>query len=179
MTSQKPALRIIEDFVEDPAALFEALRDGVDWDRSMSARLTASFGVPYNYAQMVYPAVPMHCALEPLLEKLHATLGVHFNNCLLNFYETERSKMGFHSDDTTDLVPGTGVAIVSVGATRRLTFRRRDDKEVRHVVDMRPGSLLFMLDEVQHQWAHAIKRQRPRAGPRISLTWRAFQPASA
>ncbi|MEM9069502.1 MAG: alpha-ketoglutarate-dependent dioxygenase AlkB [Myxococcota bacterium] len=172
-----PPLLVESDFIADPATLFESLRDTVDWDTTMSARLTASFGVPYNYAQMVYPAKPMHAALVPVVAQLEARLGIRFNNCLLNYYLDERSKMGFHSDETRDLVPNSGVAIVSVGAPRKITFRRRDDKEVRHAVLLEPGSLLFMELAVQDDWVHAIKRQR--GGPRISLTWRAFRDGSA
>ncbi len=168
-----PDLLLEENFVPDPDALFQKVVDEVDWDRSMSARLTASFGVPYNYAQMVYPACPMHPLLVPMVERLHARLGVEFNNCLLNYYLDGRGKMGFHSDDTSELRAGTGVAIVSLGYARNLTYRSRLDPEERHAFLLGSGSLLYMENVVQETWVHAIKRQRY-AGPRISLTWRAF-----
>ena len=165
------------------AALLAALRNEVAWEASMSARETASFGRPYNYAQMVYPARPMHRLLVPVVEGLQAALGIAFINCLLNFYPDERAKMGFHSDDVADLEPDTGVAIVSLGAARRLSFRRRalpaggapPHPDGRFALTLAGGSLLFMPHAVQHEWAHALKRQRPRAGPRISLTWRCFR----
>ncbi len=171
---EAPTLLFEEAFLPNAQQLFESLRDEVAWDRTMAARLTASFGVPYNYVQMVYPAAPVHPLLVRVQVALEKRLGVAFNNCLLNFYVNERSKMGFHSDDTSDLVMGTGVAIVSVGAARKLTFRRRDDIEVRHAISLPSGSLLYMENDVQTEWAHAIKRQRG-VGPRISLTWRCFR----
>ena len=139
----------------------------------MAARRTASFGVPYNYAQMTYPAVPMHPALVPVVEQLKNTLGIQFNNCLLNFYETGHSKMGFHADDTTNLQPGTGVAIVSLGYPRKITYRSKADKTIQQSFMLPPGSMLYMTNELQEDWVHAIKRQK-NVGPRISLTWRAF-----
>lgn len=166
-------LRIDDDFIADQMTLFNTLRDTIAWEGSMAARRTASFGVPYNYAQMTYPAVPMHSALVPVVEQLYAALGVRFNNCLLNFYETGRSKMGFHADDTTNLQPGTGVAIVSLGYPRRLTYRTKADKTVQKAFMLQPGSMLYMGSDVQDQWVHAIKKQKG-VGPRISLTWRAF-----
>lgn len=172
--SMQPDVRYEPAFLEDHAALFEALRDGVDWDRTMAARLTASFGRPYNYRQMVYPEAPMFPALVPVVERLEAVLGVRYDNCLLNYYLDGRSKMGFHRDETEGLRPGTGVAIVSLGAPRKITFRRQDDVEVRWAQELAPGSLLHMEHAVQDEWVHAIKRQR-HAGPRISLTWRAFR----
>ena len=169
-------ITIEEDFFTEHEALFERLRSEVDWDHSMSARLTASFGVPYNYGQMVYPEAPMHAALLNLSTQLQRHFGFEFNNCLLNYYVDERSKMGFHSDDITNLRPGTGVAIVSLGEARTISFRQRDDQNERLSYLLRPGSLLFMELAVQQKWAHAIKRRRG-AGGRISLTWRAFQRA--
>ena len=84
--------------------------------------------------------------------------------------------MGFHSDQTDHLQPGTGVAIVSLGSTRGLTFRSKADRGIRHTYPLAPGSLLYMDSEVQEHWMHAVKKD-VEAGPRISLTWRAFQKA--
>ncbi len=166
-------LRIDNEFIVEQMTLFNRLRDTISWEGSMAARRTASFGVPYNYAQMTYPAVPMHAALVPVVEQLHAALGVRFNNCLLNFYETGQSKMGFHADDTSDLQPQTGVAIVSLGYPRKLTYRTKADKTVQKAFTLQPGSMLYMGSDVQDEWVHAIKKQKG-VGPRISLTWRAF-----
>ncbi|MFT5096791.1 MAG: alkylated DNA repair dioxygenase AlkB, partial [Psychrobacter okhotskensis] len=41
------------------------------------------------------------------------------NNCLVNYYLDGSSKMGFHSDDTSQLADGTGVAILSLGGGSR------------------------------------------------------------
>ncbi|MGB3296838.1 MAG: alpha-ketoglutarate-dependent dioxygenase AlkB [Phormidesmis sp.] len=175
MSVQPISLKLlIEDaFLSDQMTLFNTLRHGVKWEGSMAARRTASFGVPYNYAQMTYPAVPMHPALVPVVDRLYKRLGVRFNNCLLNFYETGRSKMGFHADDTSNLQSGTGVAIVSLGYPRKLTYRTKADKTIQRAFTLQPGSMLYMGSEVQAAWVHAIKKQKD-VGPRISLTWRAF-----
>lgn len=171
--SDAPDLFVEPEFWPEHEALFARLMAEVRWEHSMAARRTASFGVPYDYAQMRYPEKPMHPALVPVQEALEARLSIRFNNCLLNHYPDERSKMGFHADDTSQLVPNTGVAIVSVGAERKLTFR--DQAQVRrHAYALPPGSLVYMEPQVQTEWVHAIKRQRRPAGPRISLTWRAF-----
>lgn len=197
MTLAPPPLKllIIEDFLADQMALFETLRDSVPWEGSMAARRTASYGVPYNYAQMSYPAVPFHKALVPVAEQLYDRLGIRFNNCLLNFYETGNSKMGFHADETAHLQPDSGIAILSLGYPRKITFRTKTlgrspnqprAKQVsqasppeapetfQRAFTLPPGSLLFMGLAVQANWVHAIKKQK-RVGPRISLTWRAFE----
>jgi alkylated DNA repair dioxygenase AlkB len=172
-TSTALDLLIIDSFLVDQMTIYNNLRTTIAWEGSMAARRTASFGVPYNYAQMVYPAVPMHSALVPVVEQLYDKLNVRFNNCLLNFYETGQSKMGFHADDTSNLQPDTGVAIVSLGYPRKITYRTKADKSIQQAFTLQPGSLLYMSSQVQDQWVHAIKKQKD-IGPRISLTWRAF-----
>ncbi|MEM1180960.1 MAG: alpha-ketoglutarate-dependent dioxygenase AlkB [Acidobacteriota bacterium] len=174
MTAEEPQIQRIDDFLTDADRVFAELRDSVEWNTTMAARHTASFGEPYNYSQMTYEARPFHPALVPIAEKLHQTLGIAFNNCLLNYYLTGKSTMGFHSDRTDDLQPGTGVAIVSLGSQRGLTYRSKADPTVRHTYPLAPGSMLYMDSAVQDEWMHAVKKQSD-AGPRISLTWRAFQ----
>ena len=176
MSVSEPDILLIDEFLSNSALLFDDLRTSVDWDTSMAARHTASYGEPYNYSQMTYEARPMPPSLAPVAERLEERLKVTFNNCLLNFYLSGESTMGFHSDDTSNLQPGTGVAIVSLGSQRGITYRNKADKDVRHTFPLAPGSLLYMDSEVQDHWTHAIRKESD-AGPRISLTWRAFRKA--
>lgn len=169
-----PHLMIEEGFVDAPDELLARLLAELPWEGSMAARRTASFGVPYNYAQMVYPAAPFPARLETLRQRLVARFDVPFNNCLVNHYPDGRSKMGFHADDTRELVPGSGIAIVSLGFVRPLRFRGRENPEERRSFPLASGSLLYMSAEVQEHWVHAIKRTRY-AEDRLSLTWRAFR----
>jgi len=174
MQSQVPdGVTIIEGFVEEATELFEALRANVIWDERMASRKTASFGVPYNYSQIRYPSAPFPQILDALGQQLHNFLGPRFNNCLLNLYSDGSGSMGFHSDDTSNLEPGSGVAIVSVGAERRITFRSKVGPTADLHRKLSNGSLLYMDGVVQRNWLHAIE-QEEEVGPRISLTWRAF-----
>lgn len=79
--------------------------------------------------------------------------------------------MGFHSDSSMELEPGTGVAVVSLGAARTMAFRLKADRAVETAVTLAPGSLVHLSDAVQSEWLHAIPRA-PGAGPRISATFR-------
>ena len=42
----------INDYIGNPAGLFDFLTTSVEWDERMVARKTASFGKVYNYSQM-------------------------------------------------------------------------------------------------------------------------------
>ena len=161
----------MENFIADPAALFSFLTSNVVWDERMTARKTASYGVAYNYSQMSYPFQPFLPKLSAIVKKLESTLGFEPNNCLINYYLDGRAKMGYHSDQTDILYPGTGVAIISVGETRILRFRNIQHKEEFIDYQLTQGSLIYMTQEVQDLWQHAIPASDTDKG-RISLTLR-------
>ena len=169
-----PAILIIEDFFPKADELFTQLIKQVTWDQSMQARQTASFGKAYNYSQMHYPDTPIPDFLEPVKQALFERLNIQFNNCLLNYYETGDHTMGYHADDVSGLIPHTGVAIVSLGNERQITYRSMANPNNKVAYTLPSGSLLYMDDQVQAAWVHAIKRQK-NVGARISLTWRAFK----
>lgn len=170
----EPSLTIDSSFLPDHEAVFQQLLDTIDWDESMAARKTASFGQPYDYSQMNYAVTEMHPMLAPIADLLEERIGFRPNNCLLNYYEGGDNTMGYHSDETEILEPETGVAIVSVGSARDITFREKANTDNKPTYTLGPGSLLYMEQQVQHDWMHAIKKQRG-AGPRISMTWRAIK----
>ncbi|WP_432728037.1 alpha-ketoglutarate-dependent dioxygenase AlkB family protein [Variovorax sp. W6] len=168
-----PPIHLDPAFIASPDALLEWLRSAVKWDERMRARKTASFGVPYDYSQIAYEPVPMPSELEVLCDRIEAELDFRPNNCLLNHYADGVSSMGFHSDDVTALAPGTGVAIVSIGATRSIAYRSKADRNLRFEYPLPHGSLLYMSDAVQRDWLHAIPKAEG-VGERISLTFRAI-----
>jgi 2OG-Fe(II) oxygenase superfamily len=167
-----PEVLFIAPFWPHTDALFTELLASIAWDERIKARKTASFGVPYNYGWMNYPETPLPQALLPLIEKLSQTLEFIPNNCLVNYYSTGRATMGFHRDDTAGLVPGTGVAIVSLGAERTLVFRRSDNPECCAHFSLPSGSLLYMPPAVQDSWQHGVLKEPAVQGGRISLTFR-------
>ena len=168
-----PNIEIKPCFIEAPDALLAWLRCVVTWDERMKARKTASFGVAYNYSQMHYAASPMPAELEALCALLALELGFHPNNCLINCYPDGDASMGFHSDILDGLAPATGVAIISVGSTRAIMFRSKALRSAEFAYDLPSGSLLYMSQQIQHDWVHAIPKSAT-AGERISLTFRSI-----
>ncbi len=86
--------------------------------------------------------------------------------------------MGYHSGSAEELAPGTGVAIVSLGAERSITFRSIADSKEKYYYPLQSGSLLYMSQQIQDDWKHAVLKQ-PEAGGRISLTFRQLDPPTA
>lgn len=161
----------IENFIENPTALFTFLVHNIAWDERMAARKTASYGVAYNYSQIHYPYQPLLPELVAINKILQPVIGFEPNNCLINFYPDGKSKMGYHSDQTDILEEGTGIAIVSLGATRQLKFRKIAANDEVVLYNLHAGSLVYMTQAIQAAWQHAIPASETMDG-RISLTFR-------
>lgn len=170
-----PGITYIENFIDQPETLFHLLVEKVNWDESMSARKTASYGVAYNYSQMSYPNQDFLPELDQLIPEIEKLLDFRPNNCLLNYYHNGSSRMGFHSDQTDILAANTGVVILSLGATRTLSFRNIGNRGIRHHYPLPTGSLIYMTNESQDKWQHAIPKDHTTEG-RISLTFRKIEP---
>ncbi len=169
---ERGSIRLVTDFLPDSHALYEHLVAIVVWDTRIRARKSASFGVPYNYSGIEWPHVSIPDAIQPLLTSVTKEIGFEPNNCLANYYPEGKSSMGFHSDSTEALEPGTGIAVVSLGAERTITFHRISDKTVTESYRLSSGSLLWMCPEMQAEWRHAVLADRDVSGGRISLTFR-------
>jgi alkylated DNA repair dioxygenase AlkB len=161
----------IENFIKHSTDLFGVLETKVEWDTRMWARKTASFGKAYNYSQIAYPYQEFLPELIQLNVTLESVIGFISNNCLINYYVNGKSKMGYHADQTDILEPGTGIAIVSLGETRTLNFRHAEDHERIMSYQLTTGSLIYMTQEIQHHWQHAIPPSPTEQG-RMSLTFR-------
>jgi alkylated DNA repair dioxygenase AlkB len=161
----------IAEFVLNPTAIFDELENSISWDDRMTARKTASYGVAYNYSQMSYPFNPLLPVLEQFCLNINKQIGFEPNNCLINYYLDGKSKMGFHTDQVDILEHNTGVAIISLGQSRVLRFRKIENKE--HTVDftLSSGSLLYMNQAIQSEWEHAIPKADTDLA-RMSLTFR-------
>jgi alkylated DNA repair dioxygenase AlkB len=173
-----PEVTVTESFLSAQSAteLFNSLLSGITWDERMKARKTACFGQTYDNSGVDYIVSDMHPLLVPHCESIQDHLGFYPTNCLLNYYENGRSSMGFHSDATHNLAENTGVAIVSLGAERNLTFRSKADVALLRDYLLPHGSLLYMTQLTQDYWTHAIKKTNT-DDARISLTFRHILPA--
>lgn len=161
----------IENFINKPNELFDLLTTTVKWDERMTARKTASFGKAYNYSQMHYPYQEFLPEIELINNKLKPVIGFKPNNCLINYYLDGKAKMGYHSDQTDILEAGTGIAIVSLGETRTLKFRSKNNAGEFLSYSLTAGSLIYMTQAIQDDWQHSIPNSDTENG-RISLTFR-------
>jgi alkylated DNA repair dioxygenase AlkB len=167
-------ITFIPQFIPDPEGLYSTLRDNVLWDERMAARKTASFGVAYDYSQMSYPFQAFTPELQEIVAGISTALGFTPNNCLINFYPDGKSKMGYHADQTDILEDGTGIAIASIGEMRTLRFKNIQNAAELVDFPLNSGSLIYMTQEVQQEWLHAIPAADTNNG-RMSLTFRSIK----
>ena len=95
-----------------------------------------------------------------------------FNSVLCNFYRNGNDSMGWHQDNEPELGRNPVIASVNFGESRRLLFRRKEDKTVKHELLLTHGSLLIMGGAMQHHWQHAVPKEPKRTHRRINLTFR-------
>jgi len=163
-------------------AWFAELRAVVSWkaerrrmyDREVDVpRLTAHFHLAADESED--SAVPS--AIVQAAQHVIAKTGVPFNSVGLNLYRGGRDSVAPHNDHLDVLVEGFPIALVSLGATRRMTIRAKErPRRVLHV-DLEGGSLLVMSYATQLHYTHGIPKTAEPVGERISLAFR-VKPAS-
>lgn len=127
-------------------------------------RLTAHFAAD----DPLLPA-PLHEALAWTREHT----GEEFNSIGLNLYRDEHDSVAMHNDRLGDLVEGRPIALLSLGATRRMHIRSKKHAAPRRLdLDLAAGSLLLMSWETQLHYDHGIPKQKGSVGPRISIAFR-------
>lgn len=149
------------------------LKSNISWDDSIKSRKTASFGTPYNYSNINYEKKEIPFFLNELLITVNKNNGFFPNNCLINYYYENSSKMGYHSDQIDILENKTGVVIFSFGSKRILRFKSKIDSSITFDFTLNNNSYFYMSQEVQKFWLHSILQDNSNIiGERFSITFR-------
>lgn len=155
-------------------AWFVALRDSVGWraqrrlmyEREVDVpRLTAHFDLEQSVEGL--PSV-----LREAAARIATTTGVTFNSVGLNRYRDGNDSVAPHNDHLDTLVRGHPIALVSLGATRRMVIRAKAAPRRVLNVGLEAGSLLVMSYATQIHYTHGIPKTAERVGERISLAFR-------
>jgi alkylated DNA repair dioxygenase AlkB len=90
----------------------------------------------------------------------------------LNFYRDGRDSVAPHNDHLDEIAPECPIALLSLGATRRMTIRMKAAPRRVFHVDLAAGSLLLMSYETQLHYTHGVPKTSEPVGARISLAFR-------
>ena len=155
-------------------AWFAELREGVPWKSERRRMYDRDVDVPRLMAHFwLAPEEPrIPGAIRAAAAMVIATTRAPFNSVGLNFYRDGRDSVAAHNDHLDEIVDGSPIALVSLGAVRRMTIRAKKPPRRAMHIDLEAGSLLVMSYETQLHYTHGIPKTRESVGPRISLAFR-------
>jgi alkylated DNA repair dioxygenase AlkB len=156
------------------AEWFVVLRDGVTWRSERRMMYDREVDVPRLMAH--YRLDPPEASTpSPILQaaaRIVEQLEVPFNSVGLNRYRDGRDSVAPHNDHLNELQKGQPIALLSLGATRRMTVRAKEKPPRVIHADLEPGSLFVMDYATQIHYTHAIPKTAEAVGERISLAFR-------
>lgn len=160
--------------VRTAAAWFAELRSGVEWRAERRVMYDREIDVPRLVGHFRLDPVPPSTP-GAILEAARCVidhLDVPFNAVGLNLYRDGRDSVAPHNDHLNELRKGFPIALVSLGATRRMTIRPKAQPRKPVHVDLEPGSLLVMDYDTQLHYTHGVPKTSEPVGERISLAFR-------
>lgn len=169
---------LVEGWVPDHAELFLRLQHEAPWaqrsrkmweNEVLVPRLTAAYG---DLAEL-----PPY--LRKLKDRLDARYDVEIGSCLVNLYRDGDDAVAWHGDDVRKVLSHPLVFTVSLGVRRRFVVRPREGGPVVRTYLPGEGDLLVMGGRMQHEWSHAVPRDRRVSGARMSVTFRHAKPGRA
>lgn len=143
-----------------------------------SPRLSAWIGdkeATYRYSGTRFVPQPWTEALLALRDRVAIACDTPFNSVLANLYRDGADRMGWHSDDESELGVVPVIASVSLGAERTFRFRAKAGGEP-VAIELPHGSLLRMAGDTQRLYKHELPARKRVALPRINLTFRHIHP---
>jgi alkylated DNA repair dioxygenase AlkB len=155
-------------------AWFADLRNSVSWRGQRRVMYEREVDVPrlLGHFRLDPPPPSTPAAILDAARRVTDSVGVPFNSVGLNLYRDGRDSVAPHNDHLSEIRKGFPIALVSLGATRRMTIRAKEPpRRVIHV-DLEPGSLLVMDYATQLHYTHAVPKTAEPVGERISLAFR-------
>lgn len=157
--------------------LFEHLLREVPWRSERRPMYDRIVDVPRLLAWFDGDETWPHPLLRAMCERLNATYVDELDDPLVTLglclYRDGRDSVAWHGDTIGPGRPAeTLVAIVSLGATRRLALRPRGGGAA-HSFRLGHGDLLVMGGSCQRTWEHSVPKTSRPVGPRISVQLRA------
>ena len=162
---------------ETAEAWFTELRSGVEWRSERRLMYDREVDVPRLMAHFRLDPPPAFTPPSILgaVARVVAGTGVPFNSVGLNLYRDGRDSVAPHHDHLNEIRKGFPIALLSLGATRRMTIRAVQLRSVIQI-DLEAGSLLVMDYATQLHYTRGVPKTTEPVGARISLAFRVKPP---
>ncbi|UAM99707.1 alpha-ketoglutarate-dependent dioxygenase AlkB [Polaribacter litorisediminis] len=128
----------------------------------------------YTYSKVTKTANIWTQELLELKEIVEKESNETYNSCLLNLYHSGDEGMAYHSDGEKMLKKNGAIASLSLGATRKFSFKHKENKQRIDII-LEKGSLLVMKEQTQTHWMHRLPPTKKVNVPRINLTFRTIE----
>jgi alkylated DNA repair dioxygenase AlkB len=161
----------------DPAtaeAWFAELRSKVKWRSERRRMYDREVDIPrlISHFRLDPPPGSTPAAILDALRFVVERIDVPFNSVGLNLYRDGHDSVAPHNDHLNEIREGFPIALVSLGATRRMTIRAKAPPRRAMHIDLESGSLLAMDYATQLHYTHAVPKTTDSVGERISLAFR-------
>lgn len=119
---------------------------------------------PFLYAGKSMPRESWSPLVERIRTQLREELHCFYDCCLLNLYPDGQSAMRYHIDPDQGTLWDYDTAVVSVGATRRFSFRSVpgiktvSNNHPPHSFYVFHGDVVRMFDDCQVRFQHSVKK---------------------
>ena len=153
---------------------FAELRERVPWRTERRVMYDREVDVPRMLGsyRLDPPSASTPAAILAAQRLVVDRLDVPFNAVGLNLYRDGRDSVAPHNDHLYEIRKGFPIALVSLGATRRMTVREKEPPRRATHVDLEAGSLFVMDYATQLHYTHAVPKTSEPVGERISLAFR-------
>ena len=173
--------KVISD--EQIKPLYDELLNEINWENErvvmfgkeiITKRKVAFYSdesIVYTYAGKTKIGLPWKDPLIILKNIVESLTKQTYNACLLNLYHNGDEAMGWHSDNEKEIIANSTIASLSIGASRKFSFKHKVTKETISI-QLENGSLLEMKGTIQSHWLHALPKSKKITESRINLTFR-------
>ena len=163
--------------------LYDELLNKINWENErvvmfgkeiITKRKVAFYSDPliaYTYSSKTKIGLPWKDPLIILKNIVESLTKQTYNACLLNLYHNGEEAMGWHSDNEKEIVVNSSIASLSIGASRKFSFKHKVTKETISI-QLGNGSLLEMKGTIQSHWLHTLPKSKKITESRINLTFR-------
>jgi alkylated DNA repair dioxygenase AlkB len=162
-----------------PAATANAwlaqIMSSIEWGTHRRQMYDREVDVPRLMAHFSLDTADLPAPLAEAAVHVRAIANAPFNSVGLNLYRHGEDSVAPHNDKTQNLVPLAPIAILSLGATRRMAIRAKSGKGRTLNLDLHAGSVLIMSHASQFTHNHGIPKAAGVNEPRVSLAFRCLE----
>jgi len=167
-------IRYFPDVVDAATAdaWFAALRDGARWKLAERPMYDRVVPIPRMLASYSLEKAPRDLPFPAMLEVVRRHVDAPFNGVGMNLYRDGADSVAMHGDKLHTIVAPHPIALVSLGAPRRMLVKAKVPGSRAVGIDLQPGSLLVMSHAAQSTHEHGIPKTKTPVGPRMSVVFR-------